>query len=240
MAGNSAIFKKANKLMREGHSRSQAFKIAYQELGETKRAVRKTVKKNPVRPEWNEFYGDGKKRSYQLITDHLPGGRSMILIDPVHDSRGRFVAYSVKDFGVTKPYWSVHKNFRSIVNAKKFANALLAAAPLKNPAPIKRKTRATTMAKAKAYVRRPSQASGKAPTKRLAVRRTKNLRVSVGVFPNPRKTALKKTYKVQFSDGADPYVWQTKGLFYDAATAKQYALALAKTNAKFAVRVMHA
>ncbi|MHB8071865.1 MAG: hypothetical protein ACYDHF_07975 [Candidatus Cryosericum sp.] len=53
MATNSAIFKKANQLMREGYPRAQAFKVAYSELGEpvrktARKVVRKVVRKNPA------------------------------------------------------------------------------------------------------------------------------------------------------------------------------------------------
>lgn len=46
MAGNSAIFKRANVLMKQGHDRKQAFAIAYDEAGKT---VKKAVKKNPAK-----------------------------------------------------------------------------------------------------------------------------------------------------------------------------------------------
>ena len=103
MAGNSALFVKANKLMREGYSRKQAFAAAYSEMGEPRK-----VKRKPART----------------------------------------VA--------------------------------------RNPAPVKRKTRAITQSAAESYVRRPSQITKKKPTKRLTARRAKNLRVPVGVFPNPK------------------------------------------------------
>ncbi len=201
MAGNSAIFKRANVLMKQGHDRKQAFAIAYDESGKT---AKKAVKKNPVkRAEWNEFSGTGTKRSYQLITDHLPGGRSMFTIDPVYDSRGRFIAYSVKDFGITENAWTIHKNFDRIVNAKKFVASLLAGTVKKNPAKrsVKRKTRAVTQKAAVSYVNRPSQITKKSPTKRLRVRRTKNLRVPVGVFPNPSKSRNEVVFVIQVLKG---------------------------------------
>jgi len=154
MAGNAALFKKANALMRKGYTRKQAF--AALSTG-PKRAARKTMKKNPVRP----------------------------------------------------------------------------------LRPIKRKTRATTMAKAKAYVRRPSQASGKPATKRLAARRTKNLRVPVGVFPNPRKTAIKKSYT--FVQTGHLGGWSTIAYFHDDAAghklAKEYAKAYAAARPTATLRV---
>lgn len=49
----------------------------------------------------------------------------------------------------------------------------------------KRKTAARTQRAAVGYVNRPSQITKKAPSKRLKKRRTKNLQVPRGVFPNP-------------------------------------------------------
>lgn len=63
----------------------------------------------------------------------------------------------------------------------------------KNPAP-KRKTAARTQRAAEAYVRRPSQITKKAPSKRLKKRRTINLQSPRGVFPNPKtRSSLEKT-----------------------------------------------
>lgn len=64
----------------------------------------------------------------------------------------------------------------------------------KNPAKraaVKRKTRATTQATAEGYVRRPSQITKKAPSKRLKTRRAINLQTPRGVFPNPAKRSPK-------------------------------------------------
>jgi hypothetical protein len=57
--------------------------------------------------------------------------------------------------------------------------------PKKNP--TKRKNQARTQARAEGYVRRPSQITKAKPSKRLVSRRIKNLRVPMGVFPNPSK-----------------------------------------------------
>lgn len=63
----------------------------------------------------------------------------------------------------------------------------------KNPAP-KRKTAARTQRAAESYVRRPSQITKKAPSKRLKKRRTVNLQSPRGVFPNPKtRSSLEKT-----------------------------------------------
>jgi len=65
--------------------------------------------------------------------------------------------------------------------------------PKKNPAkraiPVKRKNQARTQARAEGYVRRPSQITKAKPSKRLTTRRIKNLRVPMGVFPNPSSKA---------------------------------------------------
>lgn len=55
--------------------------------------------------------------------------------------------------------------------------------------PVKRKTQARTQATAEGYVRRPSQITKKKPSKRLTVRRIKNLQAPVGLFPNPAARA---------------------------------------------------
>ncbi len=66
--------------------------------------------------------------------------------------------------------------------------------PKKNPAP-KRKTSARTQKAAVGYVNRPSQITKKSPTKRLKIRRAKNLQSPRGVFPNP--LSAKKHYVIQ-------------------------------------------
>lgn len=53
--------------------------------------------------------------------------------------------------------------------------------------PTTRKTAARTQRAAESYVRRPSQITKKAPSKRLKKRRTVNLQSPRGVFPNPKK-----------------------------------------------------
>jgi hypothetical protein len=67
----------------------------------------------------------------------------------------------------------------------------------KNPAP-KRKTSARTQKAAESYVRRPSQITKKAPSKRLKKRRTVNLQSARGVFPNPKPRTAKKNPSVHF------------------------------------------
>lgn len=90
-----------------------------------------------------------------------------------------------------------------------------------NPAP-KRKTSARTIKAATAYVKRPSQITKKAPTKRLATRRIKNLQVPRGVFPNPAPrmdTGRVKSYNVYIvGDGYESYI---KG-FKTIKAAKEY------------------
>lgn len=140
---------------------------------------------------WDEF-SNGPKKSYQAITDNLPGGRSMFLIDPHFTHNGVFKAYSLRSFGIAAPHWVEHRTFNTAAAAKKFAASVARQYPamMKNPAPRKtvtRKTKATTMPAAKKYVRRASQITKAKPSKRLVNRRIKNLQVPEGVFPNPRK-----------------------------------------------------
>ena len=106
--------------------------------------------------------------------------------------------------------------------AKLPASALKAATKVKqNPAP-KRKTSARTIKAATAYVKRPSQITKKAPSKRLATRRIKNLQVPRGVFPNPAPrmdTGRVKSYNVYIvGDGYESYI---KG-FKTIKAAKEY------------------
>lgn len=90
-----------------------------------------------------------------------------------------------------------------------------------NPAP-KRKTAARTQRAAVGYVNRPSQITKKAPSKRLKKRRTKNLQVPRGVFPNPSPrmdTGRVKSYNVYIvGDGYESYI---KG-FKTIKAAKEY------------------
>lgn len=71
-------------------------------------------------------------------------------------------------------------------------------APMKNPAPrkraVKRKTQAVTQAAAEGYVYRNSQITKAKPSKRLVMRRAKNLRVPTGVFPNPSPRQVDEVY----------------------------------------------
>lgn len=155
--GKSAIFKKANQLMKEGYERKQAFAAAYSELGEPKRkTVRKQAKKNPS---------------------------------------------------------------------------------------TKRKTRATTMKAAESYVHRVSQVTKKKPSKRLVKRRTVNLRVPVGVFPNPVKKKIEHKYIVQISTANPSYAravkWKSIGSFLTPALAKEYAKAYDRAHyGKYFIQVI--
>src|SRR6202142_3987253 len=222
MPGNAALFKRANELMRAGYSRVDSFVQAHKELGKKKKAARKTVQKNPVRP----------------LKKHDPTYWAIVL----HKTHLSFRS----DSGYTgsQPYSALEgKTARQKASAfikqlgiKRGQYEIIKENPVRS---IKRKTRATTMAKAKAYVRRPSQASGKPATKRLAARRTKNLRVPVGVFPNPRKTAIKKSYT--FVQTGHLGGWSTIAYFHDDAAghklAKEYAKAYAAARPTATLRV---
>lgn len=125
----------------------------------------------------------------------------------------------------------------------------------KNPArrAVKRKTRATTQRAAESYVRRPSQITKRKPTRRLVVRRTKNLQSPRGVFPNPVKKGLTarprktraaltdKTFHVQAAtlkkDGSQQGPWVTLGVFPNEKRAKEYAKAYAAAYPQQWVRV---
>ena len=106
--------------------------------------------------------------------------------------------------------------------------------PKQNPAP-KRKTQARTQSRAEAYVNRPSQVTRKPPTKRLKVRRTKNLRIPEGAFPNPKERA--KTYKVETLNSSTTK-WRRVATFEKLADAKEYANAYARSKNTVAVRVV--
>ena len=62
MAGNSALFKIANQLMREGYSRKQAFAAAYSEMGEPRKAKRKPAVKTAKKKTRYRVAGPGKRR----------------------------------------------------------------------------------------------------------------------------------------------------------------------------------
>lgn len=141
---------------------------------------------------WDEF-GPIEARSFQAITDHLPGGRSQFMITRRESAPGWFLF----DFGVTSPRWSSHGAYKTSASAKKQAEKFMKEYPVmkNNPAP-KRKTSARTQSAAEAYVRRPSQITKKAPSDRLKKRRTVNLQSPRGVFPNPSN----RPYKARFPD----------------------------------------
>lgn len=78
--------------------------------------------------------------------------------------------------------------------------------PLKKSAAPKRKTAATTQKAAEAYVHRNSQITKKAPSKRLKTRRTKNLRIPTGYFPNPlQQIPVTEMYGVFVEHEGDRY-----------------------------------
>lgn len=93
---------------------------------------------------------------------------------------------------------------------------------------VKRKTRATTQRAAESYVRRPSQATKKAPSRRLKIRRTKNLQSPRGVFPNPvaAKPKGKFVYVKKSLDGKTR--WTSVSYFPDTVQGKKDAIDYAK------------
>lgn len=66
------------------------------------------------RLKWDEF-GEKENRTFQAITDHLPGGRSQFNIHKT--LRG----WELLDFGITAPYWTPHGAFKTPQSAKSFA-----------------------------------------------------------------------------------------------------------------------
>lgn len=190
MAGNSAIFKRANVLMKQGHDRKQAFAIAYAErdkdlahLFGTDKPKHKAAraKKNPAQKKHDP--------TYWVIVTHPAGYLSF---------------RSDSGYTGSQPYSSLPGN-----TVKQKVSAFIKQLGIKrgqyeviaeNPAP-KRKTRAVTQKAAVSYVNRPSQITKKSPTKRLRVRRTKNLRVPVGVFPNPSKSRNEIVYVIHVLTG---------------------------------------
>lgn len=116
-------------------------------------------------------------------------------------------------------------------------------------APVKRKTAARTQKTAESYVRRPSQITKKAPTKRLKKRRTVNLQSPRGLFPNPkartgyeRKVELElgKHIAVEMSDNKK--AWTVFALFPatpdGSKNAIEYAKAYAQKEPKVFIRVV--
>jgi len=190
MAGNSEIFKRANVLMKQGHDRKQAFAIAYAErdkdlahLFGTDKPKHKAAraKKNPAQKKHDP--------TYWVIVTHPAGYLSF---------------RSDSGYTGSQPYSSLPGN-----TVKQKVSAFIKQLGIKrgqyeviaeNPAP-KRKTRAVTQKAAVSYVNRPSQITKKSPTKRLRVRRTKNLRVPVGVFPNPSKSRNEIVYVIHVLTG---------------------------------------
>lgn len=132
----------------------------------------------------------------------------------------------------------------SKTEAEKRARSLAAK---KNPAP-KRKTKARTQDSAEAYVYRNSQVTKKRPSKRLVVRRAKNLEIpaAAGAFPNPVKkrvtsrphrSARKMVYCVE-SGRSDKGPWRSEGIFPNEAKARNYAEALSASNPGVWLRVV--
>lgn len=88
----------------------------------------KGVFPNPSK-KWDTFSAGtnspGNRPSYQLITDHLPGGRSMFLVDPIYTSGGKFVGFSLKSFGIFSSHWDNHRTFVSSLAARRYAERAL-------------------------------------------------------------------------------------------------------------------
>lgn len=94
-------------------------------------------------------------------------------------------------------------------------------------------------AKPRAYVRRVSQATGTAPSKRLIARRKIALTAPAGYFPNPKKMSIEQLYaelipKKDLITGYQVICMHPKkhvvGVFKTMAQAKQIAVAMANLN----------
>ena len=235
MAGNSTLFKQANALMRKGYTRKEAFFKAAQDMrfAEHERTA-------PLRRELAEL---NKPRA----------ARKTVKKNPVRPLRSR-TPKTLMEMNKTE----LRKYIDGMHKAREYGAEFEKATRIyndkyrtgRNPIAVKRKTRATTMAAAKSYVRRPSQSTHKTPSKRLANRRAENLRVPVGVFPNPsrykksidaRRGTVSKSrastglYKVEliYPTGNTKLMAQ----FYGAPAAKEYAKALAQKYDTYGVRV---
>jgi hypothetical protein len=120
---------------------------------------------------------------------------------------------------------------KQIAWRKKFA-AMAKAGTLKKKAATKRKTnparkKAPTKrvgVSAKKYISRPSQATGKTPTKRLKARRAVSPRT--GAFPNP---AARSLYTVHRADANGQPVYHIAH-FNKLSDAKEYAKAYANAH----------
>lgn len=81
-------------------------------------------------------------------------------------------------------------------------------------------------AKPRAYVKRVSQATGTAPSKRLVTRRKMALKAPAGYFPNPKTSAMMTGYQVICMHPKKHVV----GVFKTMAQAKQIATAMANAG----------
>lgn len=104
----------------------------------------------------------------------------------------------------------------------------------KNPAPGVSDTTYDRNPRKKKSATRPSQATGKAPTKRLVARRKKTARVPEGFFANPSKQTYKRAYAIRekTKDG-----YKTIAFAPNEATAKRVAQLLAdQTGHSFGIQ----
>lgn len=105
-------------------------------------------------------------------------------------------------------------------------------------AAVKRKSN-PDKAKPRSYVKRVSQATGTAPSKRLIARRKVALTAPAGYFPNPKKMSIEQLYaelvpKKDLITGYQVICMHPKkhvvGVFKTMAQAKQIAVAMANLN----------
>jgi hypothetical protein len=109
--------------------------------------------------------------------------------------------------------------------------------PDRKPNPAKKKPVARAGVPKSKYVKRPSQATGAAPSKRLKARRAANV-VGSGRFPNPAPKKDAQPYKVQIlSTASKTQSWKTVARFAGVTEAKDYANAYPRAYKVAAVRV---
>ena len=137
----SAVFKKANQLMREGYDRKQAFAIAYAEKGEPKRKApakkapaRKRTWKNPasVNIDVDVSSHNARGRKSGTAVKSNPKRKTATRKNPVAPkvySRPRKAAvkkriYTVEMSKTGEAPWSIEGIFPTAASAKEYAHAL--------------------------------------------------------------------------------------------------------------------
>lgn len=122
--------------------------------------------------------------------------------------------YQVRVKGRPNDTYFTNDKADAISTAQRMRNNALLTPMKKNP--TTRKTAARTQRAAESYVRRPSQITKKAPSKRLKTRRTINLQSPRGVFPNPKKRDPAKREKqiiVEYELSGQNFAKRNRGMY---------------------------